>query len=205
MFSSYDRLNTEYIPDNTVQYCEHIKLDMPHTPELLLDKNNNIRGYKWNSSERFERTFSVDDIIRVANDAIVYTVSGDGPDVDTEGSREGQQAYNIADGISWTYIGRTETIHLWIQDEKFIYPVHGVKPIPLKEPLTAAQFVKLVVYNFRWEPVFETHSELGDSVVNFKYDDELASVMKSGTYYGVLSICDDVQTRIDKTFYLVVC
>ena len=108
MFDNYDNLNPDYIPNNTTKYIDKYYLTInSQIPRPLYDIKNNFLGYSWDNGEIFDFNMSVDDMITIRENSIIYDTPGESPDTYTIGEIEGQQAYNVVDAKSWTFSGKT--------------------------------------------------------------------------------------------------
>lgn len=201
MFDKYDRLNPEYIPDNSSEYLdEYTSLD-EILPRPLYDARNRFIGYSWNRDDNFDFVISVNNIIGVARDSIIYNIPGECPDKCTIAEREGQQAYNTADAKSWTYIGRTDDFYVWIEDAELTYPFNGDKSITIQTDMTD-KYIELDIFNFRWEKVHSVISSSNQSNIVLKIDDEMNKKLTSGIYYMTVKICSENSVQL-KNKYMI--
>ena len=204
MFDNYTNLNPDYIPNNTFDN-EDIKYicDKDILPHKLYNVKKNFTGYQWNNTDRFNWTISVDKNIRVAKDAIIYEKSGEAPDIRTVGTRLGQHAYNIQDAKSWTFCGRTETIYMWVEDDYIIYPVNGTKHITINTNMED-KYIKVTIFNFRWESIFESIGNIGESELSIDINDSVANILTPGVYYVTVEICGDTESKLDNKYMIAI-
>ena len=202
MFDTYDRLNPDYIPNNSSDdfIDDYINLDST-LPRPLYDARDRFIGYTWNKDESFDFTLSVNDMISVAKDSIIFDVTGQRPNNHTVAEREGQKAYNIVDAKSWTYIGRAESIYVWIEDDAVIYPIKGDKTITINKDMTD-KYIQLDIFNFRWENIHSVKADEGQQIIVLKIDEELNKKLSSGIYYITLKICSETSVELNNKFMI---
>jgi hypothetical protein len=140
-------------------------------------------------------------MIEILEDSIVYTKVGESPDNYTVGTREGQQAYNTADGKSWTYVGRTDNLYIWIEDEECTYPVKGDKSIVIHSDMTG-KYAQLTIVNFRGESVLELNSGVGESKIVITIDEETSKILIPDIYHATLKIVGENDCIIKNRFII---
>jgi hypothetical protein len=142
-------------------------------------------------------------MIAILNDSIVYNNVGEEPDNQTVGKRIGQQAYNTVDAKSWTYVGKTENLFIWIPDDELTYPTGGDRSIVIHSDMTN-RCAQLNIFNFKWESIFEAKSEIGESKVSIDINEETSKQLKPGIYYCTLKIVGDNECRLKHKFSIVI-
>lgn len=202
MFYNYDNMDPNHIPNNIKAYKipEYIQLDNT-LPNKLYDIKNNFIGYSWVHGELFNFTLNVNDTIRVPEDSIIYTESGQCPDANTKGYKS-QKAYNIVDGKCWTCTGYVCGVFVWLLNDKIMYTADGDKEISLNIDMTNKQ-LKLDLYTFKWEIIESIITENSDTI-ELSIDDTLSEKLNSGIYYGILSIVDNDNIHIKDKFTIVI-
>ena len=200
MFDTYDNINTNYIPDNiNKQLPQYYNIIDDTYPKKLYDMKGRFQGFSWNYGDEFEFKLTVNNVIKVNKDSIVYTGSGEYPYVGTLGYK-GQQAYNIVDNKSWTCIGEVNGLNLWVEDEEIIYDSKGTKEIEFITDMTNKGLI-LQIYDFQWEPIksfenFES-TELVCTINKDIYND-----IKRGLYYAILYVLEDNVKHIKNKFII---
>ncbi len=204
MFDSYDKLNHDYVPDNSSPTPSVIFNTIDDVlPRPLLDIKGRFIGYTWNYGELFTFTLSTDDVIEILSDSIVYNNVGESPTNYTVGERVGQQAYNTVDATSWTFVGRTDILYIWVEDEELTYPTDGDKSIIIHSDMTN-RYAQLNIYNFKWESIFESKSEIGEPEVHLDINEETSKQLKPGIYYCTLKIVGENDCRLKHKFTIVI-
>ena len=202
MFDTYDRLNPNYIPNNTTNYKDlYYSTIASEMPKQLYDAENNFIGYSWDKNEIFDFKISVDDMITVRENAIIFNKPGECPDTYTVATVSGQQAYNVVDCKSWTFSGKTENLYIWVEDEELTYPINGDKSIMINTDMTDA-YIQLDIYNFRWENIYTQNGEIGQSDIVLKINEEISDILKAGIYYLTLKICSENKNFIKSRFMI---
>ena len=202
MFDSYDMLNPEYIPNNSLDKLtnEISSLDC-ELPRIAHNIKGTAVGLTWSHGEMFEHVFSVDKKIHVAEDSIVYEVHGLFPDEKTVGV-EGQQAYNTVDCKSWTCVGEGGGFYIWIVDDSILFTSNGSKEIVIDYANTDV-LVSAKVYNFRWELIHSVIAENSTEVV-LSVDEEFNQKVKAGTYYCIVEKTTEGKTSVDSKIQLII-
>ena len=202
MFDSYDNLASDYVADNTSpkESYDYTTLEK-RPPRVAYNIKGNPVGLRWRYGDDFELNFTIVQKIKVAENSIIYTVKEASPDVTTEGVR-GQQAYNTVDCKSWTCLGVSSGLYIWVEDDEVIYPTNGTYEIELSPDMTDTTFV-VDIYNFRWEPVYSI-SSLGATDISVYINKDLSETFKPGIYYSVLKLqgIDDAVIK-DKIMLIV--
>ena len=201
MFDKYDKLNPDYIPDNSSQDSDDFDYTLLDNdlPRTMYDALNRFIGYTWNHNESFDFVLSVNDTISIKKDSIIYNEPGKCPNKYTVANREGQQAYNIVDAKSWTYIGRADSLYVWVEDDVLTYPIDGDKTITVNTDMTD-KYIQLDIFNFRWEKVHSTTSANNESIIVLKIDEEMHKKLPSGIYYITLKICSEDSVQLKDKF-----
>lgn len=192
MFTSYDNLPEDYIPDNTSIAPTCVEDTLTTTlPRKIRNVYGTLVGYGWDEGEVFDFNLSADRRITVAEDSIVFEQSGMKPDITTVG-RIGQRAYNTVDGISWVCVD-TSTVYRWEEEDTVVYCTPG-KEIILSPDMTDKDLV-FEVFNFRWEPLTSFVAS-GKNELQVKIDKDITKMFKSGIYYGILKVTSNTNTRV---------
>lgn len=202
MFDNYDKLNPDYIPDNTSPEQSHDYVTFKNElPRVSYNIKGNPIGLSWCYGDEFELKFTAKQKIKVAENSITYTTADEAPGYDTEGVAS-QQAYNTVDCKSWTCVGVSSGHYIWIEDDDVIYSLQGTKEIEMIPDMEGKTLV-VDIYNFRWEPVHSI-SALSATDVSLYLNKDLSEIFKPGTYYSVLKIQgeEDVIVR-DKVMLIV--
>ena len=204
MFENYDKLNSDYIPDNSTPkpFNRHLNIHKV-LPTPMYDIKNRFVGYSWSSGEYFDFNISVDTTIIVDNDSIIYDNAGEKPDEFTIGGKEGQKAYNTADSKSWTFVGKSDNIYMWVEDREIIYPVNGDKHITLHTDMTN-KFILVDIFNFRWEKMYSQQSEMNESNISISVNEELSKKLLSGVYYCTVKICSEGSALLRDKFAILI-
>ena len=202
MFEKYDSLNPNYIPNNTTdyEYNEYQKITS-EIPIPLYDIKNNLIGYSWYRDEMFDFDMSVNDIITVRKNSLIYNKHGEHPDVYTVAEVEGQQAYNTVDARSWTFVGKTENLYIWVEDEELTYPVNGDKSVIINTAMSDS-YIELNIYNFKEELIYTQKGETGESSIVLHIDKEMSKILKSGIYNLTLKICSPDRQFVKSKFII---
>ena len=203
MFDTYDKLNPNYIPDNSTDKVEQYKCIKNELPYKAYDIKGRFVGYKWNYNDRFVFPISVNNTICVDEDALIYINRGEGPDTYTIGTHEGQKAYNTIDSKSWTYCGESDSIYLWVEDDFIIYPVKGEKEITLSTDMNERK-IEVIIYNFRWNVVYKQVGDIGASTTYINIDNELNKVLIPGLYYMVINISGEDTSQMFSKYKIIV-
>ena len=202
MFDNYDKLNPDYIPNNTTTYLdtEYLTIDS-EVPRPMYDIKNNFIGYTWDEGESFDFKMSVDDMITIRRNSLIYEKAGEHPDVYTVAEVGGQQAYNVVDAKSWTFTGKSSNLYIWVEDDELTYPVNGDKSIMINTDMTDA-YIELDIYNFRWEKIYSQNGEVGNSDIVLHIDSEMSDILKPGVYYVTLKICSEKEQFVKSRFMI---
>ncbi len=205
MFDNYDNLHPDYIPDNTTSGPSN---DRKYLDEKLPKKAFNIKGtfigYKWTYGDTFELVFNVNQTIKVYSNSIIYRESGKHPTTGTKGET-GQQAYNLVDVKSWTCVGISSGLYIWVEDDCVSYPSDGDTEIVFipNESENIEVSMKVEIYNFRWEP-FDTYSKSGAMTVSVTMDKDTSLKYKPGVYYCLVKVLSGEKSTLQqKTMFIV--
>ena len=202
MFDTYDNLNPDYIPDNsTPTPLEKYITINPKLPKPLYNVKGTFLGYKWNHGEYFDFNISVNSIIKINSMSLIFEKSGEIPDNNTVGEFEGQKAYNIVDAKSWTFVGKTECIYMWVEDDELIYDINGDKCIEINTDMTN-KYILLNIFNFRWESIYEQESKIGESSITINVNEEISKKLTPGIYYCTVKICSEDTCQIKNKFMI---
>lgn len=202
IFDNYDNLHPDYIPDNT---SPSISNDRRYFDEKLPKRVCNIKGnfvgYKWTYGDTFDLTFTVEDTINVYSNSILYNKIGEQPTTETAGET-GQQAYNLVDVKSWTCVGISSGLFIWVEDDCVSYPADGDMSITFT-PFNTEKQIEVEIYNFRWELV-DTYSNLGATTIKIVVDKDTSIKYKPGVYYCLVKAINGEQSTLQqKTMFIV--
>ena len=202
MFDNYDKLSPNYIPNNSSSETNNEYLSIEQTlPRVVYNIKNNPIGLSWTYGERFELKFSAAKTIKVAENSLIYDISGAGPTNTTKGISS-QQAYNTVDCKSWTCAGISGGFYIWVEDAEVEYLASGTKEITLI-PDMQGKILELEIFNFRWDTIYNCKTE-GKVEIALPVDDTIDNVLKPGTYYCIIKLKDETRTMIqDKTMLIV--
>lgn len=203
MFSRYDNLNANYIPDNSSPEQSKEMIEICHKlPKELFDVKGRFIGYSWSEGDTFIFPVTVNTVIKVDKDSIIYEKAGEHPTESTPAQRAGQQAYNIVDCISWTYVGRADSFYIWVKDDTFTYSTDGEVELTIQRDMTDKQ-LEVQVFNFRWEHI---HSFIESGVPNIDCDfnKDITSKFNSSVYYCLVKITSKTSVETVRKFMLVV-
>ena len=131
MFTNYEDLSSVYVPNNEKAELENNKVIDLSLPKKEYDNSGKFVGYSWNYGETLTIPYSVNKVIYVEEDALVYDISGVSPSISTIGTF-GQKAYNTADRKSWVCKTLDSSKYIWEEQDEFTYPENGKKPISIK-------------------------------------------------------------------------
>ena len=204
MFTSYDNLPENYIPDNSSpmrQPSEDI-LDTK-LPRRLFDLKDRFIGYEFNYGDTFVLPLTVNYIIKIDEDSLVYNVSGGRPTAGTIGTFLGQKAYNTVDAKSWTYVGATTDSYVWVEDEFVMYQVDGDRTIQLDRDMKNKS-IKVDIYDFRWNHI-HTFENSNSANIECEFTKELSDKIARGIYYCTIRIVtENSNENIDKFILSVI-
>lgn len=205
MFDTYDNLNPDYIPDNTTPEPseKYFKVDKI-LPRPMYSIKNNLVGYSWTNGEFFDFTISVDSMITINSDSLVYEKPGEKPDELTVGKYKGQKAYNTQDIKSWTFVGRSTSNaapYMWVEDKELTYPTDGDQSIIMNTNMTD-RYILVNIYNFRWEEMYSQQAEIGESEIIINVNKELSEKLASGVYYCTVKICSEESAFLKDKFMI---
>ena len=184
LFTNYDNLNPNYIPDNISKKCNLTESIDYNLPYVLNNIKGNQIGYGWHLGDIFRWDISLDKTIAVEFDAIILEEHNQTPDAETIGYT-GQMCYNIVDLKAWECT-KINDDYVWEEFETFSYPLYGDKDITLKPYINGT--LKLTLYDNWWNVVKEINSN------QLNVDAELNDKLTEGIYY--LLIKDDIRTFI---------
>lgn len=200
MFSNYDNITPNYIPNNIK--CSfpvvksYTKLDPVQASKPYEEYNTKgeLVGYFWRYGETLNLEFNIEGEITVESDAIIFACSGDEPTLETKGKLN-QRAYNIADLRSWTCVNIVDELHyVWEEDQEFTYDESSDTKIYISaKDFLQDKNIKIALYNFRHELI---HEEVVDGTpkVIFSIDTELSKQLKRGLYYCSLTVFNSCVT-----------
>lgn len=201
MFDNYDNLSPDYIPDNTSPKPSDRYSTTDVVPRPAYNIKGNFIGYEWNYGDTFELKLTIAETIHVATNSIIYHLTTQCPSTSTVG-RPGQQAYNVADVKSWTCVGHSDGLYIWVEDDVVTYLEEGDTELTLL-PDMKGRTLQLDVYNFRWE-LFHSFSSVGTPELVCLMDNVTSEKFKPGVYYTTLKVLDGESTMLkDKYMFIV--
>jgi hypothetical protein len=198
MFSNYQNLSEYYTPNNLAKYqttpSSYTKLDpiKASKPYELYNAKGQLEGYYWNEGEVLNLEFNLEGEITVEGDALIYTASGECPNVQTKG-RLNQVAYNITDEKKWELIQIVEdTLSYYIWAERaFEVPSEGEKGIYVSaEDYLSDKELIFKILNFRHEVIFEKTFK-GTTKLIIPVGQKSNIYLKKGIYYCILKCAGD--------------
>ena len=194
MFDSYDNLSSNYIPNNSTEKHVHTYSEVSSAlPRTVYSAKGQKIGLSWDQGEEFDLHLNAAISVLVSEDALIYNVSGEAPSTTTKGY-SGQQAYNTYDHKSWTCIECGEGWYIWKQDAEIMIPDCGTKEI-IFHTQSPSYLVCAKVYNFRWESIYQTEVTGADTIV-IPINKEFNELVKSGTYYCVVTVQKDNEVEV---------
>ena len=196
----HDNLNSNYIPNNIAPTPakEYISIN-DSLPKKLCDIKNRFIGYTWNYGDKFDLNLSLNNIIPVREDSIIYTKQEEKPCTNTLGYK-GLQAYNTVDNKSWTCVGLIDGVYIWIEDDEVTYALDGSKLIEMVKDMTG-KTMRVDFYNFRWELIYSYEAN-DTSTISYHIDDDFYKAMGSGIYYTTIRAIDEESSKLMKKFIL---
>lgn len=160
------------------------------------DVKGNFVGYTWNYGDTIDLQFLIEGQLTVESNAIIYTGLGDKPTDKTIGNIY-QKAYNTSEFKSWTCTGVTTTCCIWTEDEVFETPEHG-KPIYVTaRDYLDGKYLRLEIFNFRFETEFTSDPIVAAPVINFHIDKELSDKLLRGNHYLSLTLYNENDVYVD--------
>lgn len=202
MFDSYDNLNPRRIPNNISNNPpkEYNIIDTT-IPKKMYNVKNEFIGYTWEYGTEFDFIISVNDLIKVKRDSVVYNEIGEEPTTATVGYK-GQQCYNTVDNKSWTCVGIIDGFYVWVPDEKVTYAKDGTTTIEMQEDMTARS-IRVEIYDFRRE-LLKSFENSGCNSICCRMDKDIYEVMKSGVHYVTVKILGLEEVEIKQNFEILI-
>ena len=202
MFKTYDSLPEDYIPNNTVSNTTTEYKTINNTSlKKIFNAKNSFVGYGWDYGDTVTLRFSCKEDITVSSDSIVYETANEGPTSHTV-AKAGQQAYNTVDSKSWTCVGQTDGLYIWVEDDELIYPEDGTRVITLAPDMTDKELV-VELYNFRWE-LLHSFSKQGAIDISVDIGKDISATLKPGIYYSLLKVTGINSSDVRQKTMLVV-
>ena len=200
MFSNYQDLSTNYIPNNlTCKFPTRIEQSKLYSqdaskPYEEYNAEGKLIGYYWNQGDILNLEFMIDGEITVETTALILSNVGQTPTKETTGF-VGQRCYNIRDLRSWTCRSQLDTQYVWEMDEVFTYPAGADRSVYMD----ASDYLKdkmalITLYNFRMEPVHEYSVEATPFIV-FPIDADLTSKLVKGIYFCSVRIYNSTMSQ----------
>jgi hypothetical protein len=192
MFYNYQNISDSYIPNNLINaFPSHTKDSKLVSKEMSkpfeeYNTKGELTGYFWRYGETLNLEFNLDGEIIVENNAIIFKLSPQAPNINTQGTI-GQRAYNIIDLISWTCLGKNGPDYIWQQDKEFTYPPVGNSIYLSAEDYLKDKQVEVALYNFRMEPICKK-VYAGSPNIIFAIDRELSQQLVKGIYYCTVQV-----------------
>ncbi len=197
MFTNYDTICNNRIPNNLVMKfpsypCKETKL-CPSSTGLPYEEYNStgqLIGYSWRQGETPVLEFSVDGLITVESNSLIFKSAGSAPTERTLGS-VGQRAYNIVDFKSWTCTGVISALYQWVEDKVFTYPENSTNGVYLSAvDYLKDKYAQITLYNFRHEPLLQ-QSINASPTIKFEITREMSEALPRGIYYCSLEIFNE--------------
>lgn len=134
MFENYE--NNSYTAYNiTPRKISTLTQRYFHSPIVGYDEFGNIKAFMWDPEDQFNLNLNLGVKIKVFDDSIIYSNSGQKPDSSVQGVK-GQRAYNIVDCKSWLCKG---TLSDTINDGDWI-PIENIDNLPEWEQIDKLNF-----------------------------------------------------------------
>ena len=202
MFDRYNNLNPDYVPNNTTNYTTgEFATIGSEMPRPMYNLKGAIVGYTWNSEEKFDFNISIDDMITIKKNALIFEEHGAAPDTLTIGEVIGQQAYNVVDARSWTFVGKTNAQYIWVEDDELTYPTDGTKSIMIHTDMIG-KHIEIDISDFRYQTVYSQVEAEGVSSTVLHVNDDLSNLLKSGIYHVSVKVCSDETTFVKNKFFI---
>ena len=202
MFDKYDNLPIDYVPNNTTSYLDVDFLTIDSDiPRPLYNFKEEFIGYTWDRGEIFDFVMSVEDVITVRQNSLIFDKYGDGPTTETVGDFKGQQAYNTVEGRSWTYVGIVDKMFAWVEDDGLTYPVNGDKSIKIHTDMKN-KYIELTISDFRENVIHTQIGEMNNPTITLKVNKELEKTLVPGLYHATLKICS-LDTQFVKSRFAI--
>ena len=202
MFDNYDFLPSNYIPNNltTSPPLEYKVID-DYIPKKIYNLKNDFIGYSWNYGYIFDFKLSVNDIIKVKDDSIIFTTAEEEP-TDSLVGYKGQQCYNTVKNKSWTCSGHIQGIYVWVEDKYVTYDAHGTKEIEMVTDVSDST-ITFEMYDKKWKLIYSiTAEEVNEIICPISKD--LYDKMKPDVYHCTLRVIGNNTERIKKQFEIVI-
>ena len=163
--------------------------DCDHYSEY--DFAGNLVGYTWAYGETVSLQFDITGAIDIANDAIIFSVSGEEPTLETAGS-VGQKAYNIIDFRCWYCRGSIEDkYYIWEEDKDCeICSCDVIDSAIPADQFLVGKAAYLCIYDFRHNIIKELQIPAAATLV-FNLDEQLSAELQPGIYYCSVDIKSD--------------
>ena len=188
MFSNY--LDTNYIPNN-IKPAEpelYISEDF-NLPYKMYDIKNNLVGLCWSSQDKFQLKISIEKVIYVEPEALIFTSIGRAPSL-TATDKVGLKAYNTAETKSWTCVKAGDRL-FWSEDSTFQYPKAGLVPYTFSFNMSGKDLV-VDICNFKYD-VLKSDRFMDSNNGNITIGTD-AFTLKEGIYY-INCYIDDLGTK----------
>ena len=190
MFDSYSNLSGIYVPNNSEKNFYYYRLFNDNEIKKEYNIKGDFIGYSWVYGTTLIIPYSLNKIIYVEEDALIFDVEGEEPTTETIGIK-GQRAYNTYDIKSWTCETLDQATYNWVEDKEFTYPINGTKEITLvTEKDTLGKTVLFTIKNFRHEVVYSNEYPVAN-IINLTIDDELSKKLLKGTYNCYIDLIED--------------
>lgn len=137
--------------------------------------------------------------ILINNNDIVYSQRGVAPKENTKAILW-SRAYNIEELRSWQCIeidsSGEEDKFIWEEDKEFKY-FNGTIPVYLPNSYYNDKVIKLTIYNFRYEQLYETEL-VAEKEVTFNVSEEINNECfnKKGSYFCKVTMIDPLHSDI---------
>lgn len=203
MFTNYDKIPENYIPDNIVMRMPpEIVCFSNKQPQKEYNFKGDFIGYSWEQGDTLTMKISVDKTIKVEEDALILDEQGVAPS-STLG-RIGRKAYNTVDIKSWLCTAINGDKYVWKEDKCFTYPKCGEKEITLiTNPDVIGKIVRFCIYDFRRNTIY-TEDIDGARTFDVNIDAELSDKLIRGIYFFNYTILGDKTADASRELAIIV-
>lgn len=178
IFDNYINQDDNYIPDNIhdKKICLAESSFEYGNLHPWFDLKHHQIGYQWEYGLSNILSFTVNKVINVPEDAIIFYNQSEYPDITTEG-KIGQKAYNTINILSWTCTSiesvNDEFKYIWTPDEHLTYNKRWPKQILLTPDMSE----KMIVVNFyNWQnTLIFTRLQEGENNITINITSDLSS------------------------------
>lgn len=216
-FRSYEELPENYKPDNQIKVVPQKLVSYQKTPPYFdFNLKGEFIGYWWNYGDTLYLPFTFNEFHYVEDDALLYTtvaeqsyidpniVIGERPTTQTQGY-DGQRAYNLMTGESWTYKGISMGDFIWQSDPSPKYPEKSTRLMMFRniDDRISTYNVKLEIVDFRHQVLYSTMVN-GQENIHFLIDEELSKKLLKDTYLCKFTVYDGDKVKLEKQYSIIV-